>query len=470
MIADRYSLDREIGRGGMGSVWLATDEVLGRRVAVKKIGLLPGASSTDLARAEREARLAARLNHHHVVAVFNLVVEDDERWLVMEYVDGDTLAERVRRDGPMTPDEAARLLRQAAVGLVAAHEAGVVHRDVKPSNILLDKTGVVKLTDFGIAHVATDASLTQTGLVSGSPAYLAPEVASGERASAASDVWSLGATLFHLLSGHPPYDMGDHVLSGLVRLVNEEPPRLRDAGWLTPLLEGTMEKDPARRWSMTEVRDFLTDPASRTRPAVRPVPPVLAPTPDDGRSSRPPARAPLVTPRERSWLLALVAVAVVVVLGLVLFAVLPDDDPTEPADVADSPASQAPSDEPADEASPTDEPQPTTEPAEVADPTAQGMGDFIRGYVAAISEDPTLSFAMLTPSFQQQSGGIDQYRDFWDGVGQGQVLDIESDPDSLVVSYRVRFDNFGTGQRPTVLQLTWDGEQYLIDGETTEGS
>ncbi|MGA9749529.1 MAG: serine/threonine-protein kinase, partial [Nocardioides sp.] len=294
MIADRYSLDREIGRGGMGSVWLATDEVLGRRVALKRIGLLPGASSTDLARAEREARLAARLNHPNVVAVFNLVVADDERWLVMEYVEGTTLAERVRHEGPMAPDEAARLLHQAAVGLLAAQEAGVVHRDVKPSNILLDRAGVVKLTDFGIAHVVTDPSLTQTGLVSGSPAYLAPEVASGERATAASDVWSLGATLFHLLSGHPPYDMGDHVLSGLVRLVNDEPPRLREAGWLTPLLEGTMEKDPARRWSMTEVRDFLADPPDDDRTqvlgTVAPAPePTIQRTPE---STQEPAPAP----------------------------------------------------------------------------------------------------------------------------------------------------------------------------------
>ncbi len=458
MIADRYSLDREIGRGGMGSVWLATDEVLGRRVALKRIGLLPGASSTDLARAEREARLAARLNHPNVVAVFNLVVADDERWLVMEYVEGTTLAERVRHEGPMAPDEAARLLHQAAVGLLAAQEAGVVHRDVKPSNILLDRAGVVKLTDFGIAHVVTDPSLTQTGLVSGSPAYLAPEVASGERATAASDVWSLGATLFHLLSGHPPYDMGDHVLSGLVRLVNDEPPRLREAGWLTPLLEGTMEKDPARRWSMTEVRDFLADPASRTRPVA---PPVLAPTPEDGRTMRTPSRHPVLGSRERAWLLGLVGLAVAVVLGLVLYTVLPDGD--EPAGSADEQTSEAPSEE-------TSEESPTAEPAEVADPTAEGMDDFIRGYVAAISEDPTLSFEMLTQRFQRQSGGIEQYRDFWDGVGEGQLLEIESDPESLVVSYRVRFDNFGTGQRPTVLQLVWDGERYLIDGETTEGS
>jgi serine/threonine protein kinase len=205
LIAGRYTLDREIGRGGMGAVWLGEDEVLGRPVALKRIGFGPGGDDLDLDRAEREARLAARLNHPHVVAVYDLVVEGDDRWLVMEYVAGATLAELVRRDGPLTPDQAAPLLRQAADALAAAHEAGIVHRDVKPSNILVTPDGQVKLSDFGIARAQADASLTQTGLVTGSPAYLAPEVASGQQATAASDVWSLGATTYHALSGRPPY-------------------------------------------------------------------------------------------------------------------------------------------------------------------------------------------------------------------------------------------------------------------------
>src|SRR3954452_11411731 len=227
MIAGRYSLDREIGRGGMGAVGLGCDEVLGRQVALKQIGLLPGADHADLARAEREARLSARLNHPHVVAVFDSVVdpETDARWLVMEYVDGATLGQLVRRGGPLSPDDAAPLLRETADALAAAHAAGIVHRDVKPSNILVDRTWRVKLTDFGIARIAADPSLTQTGLLTGSPAYLAPEVASGHRGDEAVDVWSLGATTFHVLSGRPPYDIGEYVLGGLYRIVNEEPPR-----------------------------------------------------------------------------------------------------------------------------------------------------------------------------------------------------------------------------------------------------
>ena len=128
---------------------------------------------------------------------------------------------------------------------------------MKPSNILVDRNWQVKLTDFGIARITSDATLTQTGMVTGSPAYLAPEIATGGRGDEAADVWSLGATLFHVLSGRPPYEIGDNVIGALYRIVNEEPPRLADAGWMAPLLEGTMVRDPSRRWSMKQVRDFL---------------------------------------------------------------------------------------------------------------------------------------------------------------------------------------------------------------------
>ena len=269
MIAGRYTLDREIGRGGMGAVWLGRDEVLGRAVALKRIGMAPGASGPDLERAEREARLAARLNHPHVVAVFDLVTEDERQWLVMEYVENVTLAQLVRDDGALTPDQAAPLLVQAADALAAAHAAGIVHRDVKPSNILVTRHGQVKLSDFGIARAEADASLTQTGLVTGSPAYLAPEVAAGGPATDASDVWSLGATLYHALAGRPPYDVGQNLMGALYRIVHEDPPRLEDAGWLAPLLEATMTREPADRWSMARVRDFLqSGPAGASaRPA-----------------------------------------------------------------------------------------------------------------------------------------------------------------------------------------------------------
>ncbi len=469
MISGRYSLDREIGRGGMGAVWLGRDEVLGRQVALKRIGLLPGVDSTDLARAEREAHLAARLNHPHVVAVFNLVVDADARWLVMEYVDGTTLAQLVRREGKLSPDDAAPLLWQVADALVAAHSAGIVHRDVKPSNILVDRSRRVKLFDFGIARIAADPSLTQTGLVTGSPAYLAPEVAAGHRGDEAVDVWSLGATLFHVLSGRPPYEIGDNVLGGLYRIVNDEPPRLAEAGWMAPLLEATMCKDPSRRWSMAQVRDFLSGPAGQLVPTA-PVSPAEADRADETTSTRllggvgqaaasdreaspqPAASRGLWRPPANRWLAGL---TLSLVLALVLFAVLSNRQPTA------GNAAKSQSASPAGTAS--------SQGAVEAGPTARGMESFIRQYVAAVASDPDTAFQMLTPKFQRESGGLDTYREFWSDVGTGRVHDISADPRNLVVSYRVRFDNFGSGRRPTVLDLAFHDGRYLIDGERTEG-
>ena len=204
---------------------------------------------------------------------------------------------------------------QAADALVAAHAAGIVHRDVKPSNILVDRHGKVKLTDFGIARVSSDPALTQTGLVTGSPAYLAPEIATGDRGGEASDVWSLGATLFHVLSGRPPYEMGDHVLSGLYRIVNEEPPRLAEAGWMAPLLDATLVKDPRRRWSMVQVRDFLAGPDGR---AAAPAP-VVEPEGTRETATLPRDARPFWRRPEGVLLAALVVALVLVAGGLAFF-------------------------------------------------------------------------------------------------------------------------------------------------------
>lgn len=468
MIAGRYSLDREIGRGGTGAVWLGRDDVLGRPVALKRIGLLPGADRPDLARAEREARLGARLNHPHVVAVFDVVIDTDSHWLVMEYVEGVTLGELVRQEGRLSPDDAAPLLWQAAEALVAAHAAGIAHRDVKPSNILVDRDRQVKLTDFGIARIATDPSLTQTGLLTGSPAYLAPEIATGGRGDAAADVWSLGTTAFHVLAGRPPYEVGDNVLGALYRIVNEEPPRLTDAGWMTPLLEGTMVRDPSRRWSIEQVRDFLAAPRDRVVPTVTgsvgPVRPSQEQETEQeaeqtrllagvGQSSAPAAQPPAFSstsrPRRRSrkLLLACLGLVLAVVLALVLYVVLSDREPDPGTSGAGESGSSA----------------------TAAEPTAAGMESFIRDYVATVASDPDAAWKMLTPKFQRESGGLDTYRSFWGAATDGTVLSISADPHNLTVSYQVRFANFDNGPGPTVLDLVFDHGRYLIDGERSQG-
>jgi hypothetical protein len=461
----------------MGAVWLGRDEVLGRAVALKRIGMAPGASGPDLARAEREARLAARLNHPHVVAVFDLVTEDERQWLVMEYIEGATLSQRVKDDGALTPDEAAPLLGQAADALAAAHAAGIVHRDVKPSNILVTRHGQVKLSDFGIARAEADASLTQTGLVTGSPAYLAPEVASGEVASDASDVWSLGATLFHALAGRPPYDVGNNLMGALYRIVHEDPPRLDEAGWLRPLLESTMTRDPAERWSMAQVRDFLrsgptgtalrpaaaaaltadptrtqvlsavppTDAADTTAAPGPPVPPAPAPVP-----------APPASPRRRrgAWLPLLVGLALLLVLGVIAWAVLGGGD-----DGSREPVAQPSSGKPSG----------ATSPAQPPDrPTADGIETFVENYLATVTSDPDAAFAMLTPGFQDASGGIKGYRGFWDTIRTADVVSFSNaDPDNLTVGYTVEYTrkDGSTAQDDVSLQLVYRDGDYLIDGE-----
>ena len=495
MIAGRYSLEREIGRGGMGTVWLGRDEVLGRQVALKQIGLLPGADRTDLARAEREARLSARLNHPHVVSVFDVVVDPDTdaRWLVMEYVEGRTLGQLVRQRGHLSPDEAAPLLWQVADALVAAHSAGIAHRDVKPSNILVDRQGSVKLTDFGIARITADPSLTQTGLLTGSPAYLAPEIATGGQAGEAADVWSLGATLFHLLSGRPPYDMGENVLAGLYRMVHEEPPRLDDAGWLAPLLEATMVRDPAERWSMVHVRDHLAGPPERVSPtaaglsimedperttvipqAATPAPasvPAPAAPPAAAYDEAPEAR-PTSTRHRRPLGLLLGVLALLAVVAVVVVAVLAGRDSGGGGPAASDPAPQASSTPSSPSSSPSPTTSPTTSPSASptpARPTARGMTSFIADYVTTTAQDPSRSWQMLTPKFQRESGGFAKYQSFWDRATNGRVLSIQANPDDLTVSYQVRFDDFDNGPGPTVLDLAFQDGSYKIDGESSQG-
>ncbi len=486
MIAERYTLEREIGRGGMGVVWLGRDEILGRAVALKRIGMFPGGTRPDLERAVREARLAATLNHPHVVAVFDLVTDRDDQWLVMEYVEGVTLAGLVQRDGPRTPDGVASVVGQTADALAAAHAAGIVHRDVKPSNILVTPTGQAKITDFGIARAEADASLTQTGLVTGSPAYLAPEVASGHPATGASDVWSLGSTMFYALAGRPPYDVGENVFGALYKIVNEEPPRLRNAGWLTPLLESTMATDPADRWSMERVRQFLAsppdttprhaatetvpDPPDRTRELSRTLPavaedrttrqPVAEPTPGPPPGPPPepppePTPAPTPAPRQpgrarRPWLLRVVAAVVVAALvGLVGWAVI--------RGMTDEPGAGSKS----DGKSSASAPQPDG-------PTEEDMTSFVEDYLATVTTDPASSWERLTPGFQKESGGLAGYVRFWGTIRSASPTGIRADPDAMTVSYSVVYDakNGKTSTDEVTLTLV-EGEDgaLLISGE-----
>ncbi|GGD30027.1 serine/threonine-protein kinase [Nocardioides daphniae] len=483
MSADRYTFEREIGRGASGPVWSGRDTVLGRTVALKRVGVHAGGTDAALQQGAREARLAASLNHPHVVGVFDLVVVGDEHWLVMEHVDGQSLAELVREQGPLEPQEAARVLAQVAEALAAAHRAGIVHRDVKPSNILLTRDGTAKLTDFGIARSADDTSLTQTGLVTGSPAYLPPEVATGSSATPASDVWALGATLFHLLAGRPPYHVGDNVLSTMYRIVHEEPPRLPETGRLNTVLERTMAIDPEARWTMGQVRDALRHlseeaPARPRRTGATSAATAAATTPpaavdtapgrsdDDTRttasipagrmtSALPPAQSVSPPPgRRRPWLVwARVAAGILLSTVVALYAGL---------NAARDPAPTAGQETP----SPT-----TTSPEPTASPTAvteAEMTSFVTDYLATVTSDPRAAWQRLTPGFQADSEGFGSYSGFWRTVRSASPRNIRADVDALTVSYDVdyRMRNGRQISDSVTLVLERNGSELLIAGES----
>ncbi|MFH8408353.1 serine/threonine-protein kinase [Streptomyces sp. NPDC018019] len=294
LLAGRYRLAGELGRGGMGVVWRARDELLAREVAVKEVraprDLTGRAEELLYARLEREGRAAARIAHRNVVTVYDVVSEGGRPWIVMELVRGLSLAEVLDADGPLAPPRAAGIGAQVLAALRVAHLAGVLHRDVKPGNVLLGNDGRVVLTDFGIARVAGSAALTLTGELVGSPEFLAPERALGQQAGPESDLWSLGVTLYAAVEGHSPFRQ-DTPLSTLRAVVDERLPPPRRAGPLTPVLEGLLRKDPRERLDAAEAQRMLDAVAAGgATPTVVVPPPGYAPTVAAGHP--PPAYGP----------------------------------------------------------------------------------------------------------------------------------------------------------------------------------
>lgn len=261
VIAGRYRLDARIGRGGMGVVWRATDQLLGRRVAVKELALDDSLSAEESRlqrdRTLREARAVAQLHHPHIIVVHD-VVEDDERpYIVMELIDGGSLAERISANGPVDAREAARIGIDLLQALRRAHDAGVLHRDLKPANVLVEEgTDRIVLTDFGIAQVAGATTLTETGAFVGSPEYTAPERMAGARTGPESDLWSLGALLCTVLSGASPFRRDS--LGGILHavVVDEIRPPAQAAP-LLPVVRGLLERDPERRLDAAEAERML---------------------------------------------------------------------------------------------------------------------------------------------------------------------------------------------------------------------
>ena len=286
LIADRYRLVRQLGAGGMGVVWEARDERLHRQVAVKQLRHQPGLTDdeTDVVvqRAMREARINARLEHPYAVSVFDVVEHEGSPCIVMELVPSMPLSEVMRELGALAPTEAARTGSQVAAALAVAHGLGIVHRDVKPGNVLIGDDGAARICDFGISRAFGDTALTMTGMITGTPAYLAPEVARGEEASFASDVYSLGATLYAAVEGAPPFGTEGNAIAVLYRVTAGELKPPERAGALGPLLVAMMSADPRDRPSMAEAATAGW-PRWWTPAPVRPDPVRRGPS----RSSRP---------------------------------------------------------------------------------------------------------------------------------------------------------------------------------------
>nr|WP_281396775.1 serine/threonine protein kinase [Streptomyces olivoverticillatus] len=269
MVAGRYRLAERIGRGGMGTVWRAEDELLARQVAVKRLHVPLGAQEDELAtlyeRTRREARSAARINHPNVVVVHDVVEDGGLPCIVMEYVPSTTLGDLLKR-GPVTPAEAARIGRGMISALRAAHAAGVLHRDVKPGNVLLGHGGRVVLTDFGIAQSTGTSTLTKTGEMVGSIDYIAPERVKGGKPGPASDLWALGATLYQAVEGRPPFRRDTAVETAYAIAVDPLEPPAR-AGELARLIETLLAKDPALRPPAELAEQILREPAAEAETA-----------------------------------------------------------------------------------------------------------------------------------------------------------------------------------------------------------
>ncbi|MFE6834511.1 serine/threonine-protein kinase [Streptomyces sp. NPDC057705] len=300
VLAGRYRLVEPIGRGGMGKVWRAHDELLHRTVAVKELtaGLYVAQADRDVmhARTQKEARAAARIQHPAVVTVHDVLEHDDRPWIVMEYIDGPSLAEAAKAAGRIEPREAARIGLHVLGALRAAHAVGVLHRDVKPGNVLLAKDGRVLLTDFGIAAIEGDSSITRTGEIVGSIDYLAPERVTGGIPDPSSDLWSLGATLYTAVEARSPFRRTSPI-SSLQAVVNDEPPALRQAGALGPVITALLRKDPMERPSAVEAERMLLEAMEGREPkAAQAYVPTRAVTQDELA----PAQEPSAEPAERA--------------------------------------------------------------------------------------------------------------------------------------------------------------------------
>jgi hypothetical protein len=447
VLQGRYALLRELGRGAMGVVWLARDGLLRREVAVKQLlvpaGLGQVAAGEAASRAMREARIAARLHHPNAISVFDVVTADGQPWLVMEYLPSRSLAETLAGapDKALPPAVVAAIGARVAAALAAAHELGIVHRDVKPGNVLLGDRGAVKITDFGIARASDDVAVTQTGMMAGTPAYLAPEVARGFEPEAASDVFALGATLYAAVEGQPPFGVDENNLALLHRVASGQYRPPASAGPLTEVLHRLLAADPRARPTAATAAELLggverAAPADAVAtvalgPALAPtVPgPALAPTvPGPPRA----ASGTLLRPapaRRSGWAWPAAAAALFVVAAVaVLVAVLNSGDlgASGVSTTTVSTTTASPSSTSQEQATTTDESTESTTTETTTEEPVFGHGDvadFVEGHYKALPDDTETAWNNLTTRARP---AYEDYVAFWSGY---QDVDLKGNPD-----------------------------------------
>ncbi|PPK70938.1 serine/threonine protein kinase [Actinokineospora auranticolor] len=488
-MSGRYRLVARLGSGGAGEVWEAYDERLHRTVALKRLRTPPGPEADRVRElAVREGRIAAKLQHPHAITVFDVAEDgdsDDAPYLVMEYLPSTTLAEVLAEQGPLDPAEVVRIGAAVAEGLAAAHEAGVVHRDVKPGNVLLGVGGKqVKITDFGISRLAIDVSGTLTGTVTntvrGTPAYLAPEIARGEPVTFASDVYSLGATLYSATEGVPPFGRDDNPIALLYRVSTGEHNPPTRAGVLTPLLERMLASDPKARPTMAEVRDELA-----AGPTGAPVDAATADLPSVEPERQRPRTAYLVA--TLALLIAVAGVLFTVALrgsgeqdaGTVTPSAAPSTVvettvETVAPTTAQSTQPQATTEQPV----PTANPPVTTAPPAAppvnrpADDSPQAKQAAVADYYAMMPGGVEQAWSRLSPRFQgYPAKGMDSYRRFWASVTSVKTSNVVADAGTVVnatVNY-VFTDGRAIQEQHRYVVVNLDG-QWKIDQVTVVSS
>ena len=452
----------------MGIVWRAHDESLDRPVAVKEFvytdtdGTNGADATSERHRVMREGRIAARLQHPHAVNVYNVVEDDGRPWLIMEYQSSRSLADVIAERGPLQPAEVVSIGRQLAAALTAAHAAGIVHRDVKPGNVLVAADGTAKLTDFGISHAVGDGTMTTTGEIAGTPAFFAPEVARGEQATFASDVFSLGSTLYNAVEGAPPFPHSDNQIALLYRVATGEVRPAGRAGVLAPVLRQLLQSDPAFRPDTNAARAALTTVEREQQqpprgPTTMATPINAAATPSRGRATKVAIGA----------IVLLAATTVTLILGFTpgsddnrSAAGSPAATHSERVDAPMTPTSTSSA------SSSTAPPDITTTTSSTGDPATTAT-EALRAYYSSIPGNLRAGYSQLTDSFKSsRSPSFSGYREFWGQYADVKISDVDSQGSNRVsatITYVAENGNTQVEHHLYTLVHTADG--WAINGQ-----